>query len=109
MSSPMSARPRRVVFAVLVAGTAALAAGCASAGTVRVADVETSLVAGFTEQVGGRFSADCPSPVPATQGFTFTCTVTDLDGGAAVAVDVVVEDADGRFSWQATTVTPPRR
>lgn len=95
---------RWLVTAVLVLGTAASVGACSSPGSLRTADVEKSLVDGFTQQVGGRFTATCPSSIPAQAGQTVSCTVTDDSAGATVAVAVTVEGEDGSFSWKAGAV-----
>ena len=105
MARRVTVRPRMSVVAVIVFAVACLTACGSSGGTLRSADVEKALVDGFQAQVGGSFTADCPAQVPAQQGFTFTCTVTDTQAGATVQVDVVEDDADGAFTWRATAVS----
>lgn len=98
--------PRVVMVAASLAVAGASVAACGSSPTLRGTDVERVLVDGFAAQVGGSFSATCPSPIPAEQGRSVTCTVTDLDDGTTVQVEVTQDDADGAFGYHATTVTP---
>ncbi len=102
-SSRNAVRFARSVALVVAVSTVA---ACGSSATLRVTDVESALVAGFADQVGGAFTATCPSPLPAEQGHTFTCTVTDVGEGTTVDVEVVEDDGDGAFRWHATSVTP---
>lgn len=93
------------VRAVAVMGVAVVLSACGSPATLRTADIERILVDGFSTQVGGRFSASCPEPILAQQGLATTCTVTDLDAGTQVSVEVVQDDDEGAFHWKAVSVT----
>lgn len=106
MRSRRVARTTAAVLTTVLLGTASLT-GCASAPTIAPGEVESELVRGLAEQVGGTFSATCPSPIPAQAGQVTACTVTDETGDAAVEVEVVQTDTNGTFRWRVTSVGPP--
>jgi len=90
-----------------LAGSAALLAvallsACGQAATLRITDVQGQIAEGLVEQVGGRFTVDCPSSVPVERGRSFACSVTDVSDGTVVEVIVTQEDGAGSFSWRVT-------
>lgn len=85
-----------------VVGAALVLAGCSSSSTLRSGDVQTSIAEGLRSQVGGEFTVTCPSGMPAEQGATFTCQVTDQTGGTTVTVTVTETDDQGGFTWKVT-------
>lgn len=100
-------RPRgttRYQTVSMVVLAVAILSGCASEPTIVPGDVESAIVRGLSDQVGGRFTARCPSPIPAQSGLVATCTVLDETGGAEAQVEVVQTDSEGSFRWRVTSV-----
>ena len=105
MHLPASRWIARAWAPAVAVGVAGLTAACSGpAAQLDGADVETVLVQGLREQVGGSFEASCPSPIPAVAGTTVDCSVSDGEAGDAVTVRVTVTDAEGAFQW---AVVPP--
>ena len=98
---------RRRLQVVVAMAVALVLVGCASTALLRTGDVETSVEEALSDQVGGTFTADCPSSVPAEAGGTFTCQVTDATDRATVTVTVTQSDDQGAFTWQVTAVPDP--
>jgi hypothetical protein len=94
----------RIPIAAACAVTGILLAGC-SAGTISSVDVQKAIAAGFADQVGGEFAVACPTELPAQEGYTFACTVTDQADGTKVTVQVTETDGDGGFTWEVTDST----
>jgi hypothetical protein len=101
-------RSGRGVAGLLTIGVTVV--GCSSPPTLRSVDVQKQIAASLAEQVGGEFSVTCPTGIPAQEGTTFTCSVTDASDGSTVTVTVTESDDAGGFDWVVraprTSATP---
>jgi hypothetical protein len=97
-------RPRRLaLLCALLAGLAAVAAGCeVSVGdkTIDAGSVEEQIARNVESQGGdGVESVDCPGGQAAKQGGTFDCIVT-MDDGSERTAEVELVDDEGTFRYQ---------
>jgi hypothetical protein len=91
---------------VILAVGMLLVAGCSSSAALDSGSVQEQIAAGLAAQAGGAFTVECPTEIPAEQGYAFTCTANDQEGGQEAKVAVTESDAAGTFTWQVTAVAP---
>ena len=91
---------------VVLAIVMLLVTGCSSSVSLDSGSVQEQIAAGLAAQAGGVFTVECPAAIPAEQGYTFTCTANDHEGGQRVTIAVTESDDAGTFTWQVTTVAP---